>query len=182
MVAAPHLGDPNFVRTVVFVAEHSEQGGFGLVINRPSGLAVSKLWQAIGGEPITCPWKTFIGGPVEKSAVFLLHSFPDLAGESEPILPGVWLGQDRELFAALIERARGEEDPATLPFRAYCGYAGWGAGQLDSELETGSWLVQPATAESIFTRDAEGLWNRALERQGGVYSLFSRMPQDPELN
>src|SRR5690606_6210973 len=138
---------------------------------------------------ISCPWRAFVGGPVEKSAVFLLHSFADLADGADPIVPGVWLGQERELFAALIDRVTSANASASssgssvpAPFRVFCGYAGWGEGQLDSELETGSWLIQPASAELILAPETDDLWQKALEGQGGAYSLFARMPENPELN
>ena len=188
LIAAPELRDPNFTRSVVLVAEHNEQGAFGLVINRPAALEVAKLWEVISGTRVESHAKAHLGGPVESSAVFLLHSCDDLAGGADPIVPGVWLGNETGLFASLIER-EAEIAKSALPglvrpiYRAFCGYSGWGEGQLDSELESGSWIVQPATPELVFAVDAgAAVWCAALERQGGIYRLFARMPPNPELN
>jgi putative transcriptional regulator len=182
LIATPQLEDPNFAQTVVFIAEHSAEGGFGLVINRPVDLDLTRLWEALGGDPIDLDTKAHYGGPVERSAVFLLHSCADLASDVEPLIPGVWLGQDRELLGLLIARALAEDRRDRVLFRAYCGYAGWGGGQLDAEIASGSWLVQPATADLLFAADSDDLWVRALERHGGIYSIFAKMPKNPDQN
>ena len=184
LIAAPHLGDPNFERTVALIADHSEEGGFGLVLNRPAALDISKLWKMLTGEHCSSTATTFVGGPVESLAVFLLHSCRDLADGSEEIVPGVYLGNEVELLGRLIERQEElrREGPSSEIFRVFCGYSGWGKGQLDHELETGSWLVQPASAEFVFSTPADKMWMRTMEKVGGPYRLFSLMPKRPELN
>ena len=66
--------------------------------------------------------------------------------------------------------------------RVYAGYAGWGPGQLDGELEDGSWIVEPALPEDVFTDDPEGLWSDVLRRKGGPFAVLAAMPPDPNLN
>jgi putative transcriptional regulator len=66
--------------------------------------------------------------------------------------------------------------------RVYVGYAGWGPGQLDAELEDGSWIVEPARADDVFTHDPEGLWSEVLRRKGGPFGVLAAMPPDPSLN
>ena len=66
--------------------------------------------------------------------------------------------------------------------RVFAGLAGWGPGQLESELERDDWIVEPAIAEDVFTADADGLWSTVLERKGGQYALVARMPPDPSVN
>ncbi|MBN1443652.1 MAG: YqgE/AlgH family protein, partial [Planctomycetes bacterium] len=87
-------------------------------------------------------------------------------------------------LAALLERERRlrEQGETKEIVRVYCGYSGWGESQLDGELKTGSWIVQPASADLIFSEPAETLWARAMERQGGIFRIFSLMPPDPEMN
>ena len=80
-----------------------------------------------------------------------------------------------------------ETDPADLErgtrrVRAFAGYAGWGAGQLEEELEEESWIVEPALPDDPFTPDPDGLWSEVLRRKGGRYALVATMPLDPSLN
>jgi putative transcriptional regulator len=185
LIAAPHMSDPNFTRSVVFMAEHSPKGAFGLVVNRPTSLKIAKLWEAIGGDTSGVgEQRAFVGGPVETRVIHFLHSCADLAPGQDPVVPGVFIGNDAGLFESLISRDRelragGNE---RVIFRAFCGFSGWGEGQLDDELETGSWIVQPATPDLVFTDDVTTLWSRVLEREGGIYRLFAHMPSNPEMN
>jgi putative transcriptional regulator len=182
LIASPGLVDPNFVRTVVFVAEHNEEGALGLVLNRPSDLKISDLWASISGQASTSGARALVGGPVQKNAVLLLHGEADLAKEAEPIVPGVYLGGEVGLLGDLLKR---ESSPAAifpLSFRVFCGYSGWGAGQLDAEMKAGGWLTSPASAEHVFHPSPEKLWNSTLGALGGVYKFFSLMPSNPEMN
>lgn len=183
LVASPGLVDPNFVRTVVFVAEHNEEGALGLILNRAGVLAVKDLWLSLSGDTAVTERKTFLGGPVQKNAVLLLHGYDDLAGENTPIVPGVYLGSEVEVLAELVRRdapASGEARPGR--YRVFCGYSGWGAGQLDAELSAGGWITVPATAEHVFDQPADRLWNTTIASTGGAHKFFALMPPDPEMN
>jgi putative transcriptional regulator len=183
LVASPGLVDPNFVRTVVFVAEHNEEGALGLILNRSNDLSVKDLWLSLSGDTASTERKTFVGGPVQKNAVLILHGHEDLAGENAPVIPGVYLGSEVEVLAELIRRdgaASGEERPGR--YRVFCGYSGWGAGQLDAELRAGGWITVPATAEHVFDHPPDRLWNTTMGSAGGANSFFALMPPDPEMN
>jgi putative transcriptional regulator len=114
-----------------------------------------------------------VGGPVQSSAVVVLADFenPEEAGS---------------LVVDTIGFLSTEVDPESLGevrrARVYVGYAGWGPGQLDGELEEGSWIVEPALAEDVFTSDPDGLWSNVLRRKGGPFSVLASMPPDPSLN
>ena len=173
LIAGPALVDPNFWRTVVLVVEHSDEGAFGLVLNRPSetgvGDAVPELENVIDpSEPL------FIGGPVQPSSVVILGHFED---------PG-----DAALLAfddvGVLGTASSLEDMSTgvRAARAFVGHSGWGAGQLDSELARGDWILEPARLEDAFSSGARELWSSVLTRKGGSYALVARMPLDPSLN
>lgn len=184
LVASPSLIDPNFRRAVVLVVEHTKEGSFGLVLNRPGKVKVEQLWAAISEAPCASDARAYVGGPVQPSAVFVLHSCADLADSVDPVVPGVYLGSDVTLLSELLRREgelrqQGEEREI---FRVFCGYSGWGEGQLDGELETGSWLVQPASSAVIFNTPPERLWSQNMAREGGHFRLFGLMPQEPELN
>ena len=172
LIAGPSLADPNFWRTVVLVGEHSNEGAHGVVLNRPSetsvGEAVPELAD-LAGEMGT----VHVGGPVQSSAVVVLADFanPEEAGS---------------LVLDSIGFLSTEVDPDSLGelrrARVYVGYAGWGPGQLDGELEEGSWIVEPALAEDVFTSDPDALWSTVLRRKGGPFSVLASMPPDPSLN
>jgi putative transcriptional regulator len=185
LIAAPSLVDPNFVRTVVIVAEHGAEGALGLILNRPGELPVRELWSNISDEPAETEARTFVGGPVQKGAVLFLHGHEDLAQGSEPIVPGVYLGGEVEVLASVLKRdadlRKGGGVDGAL-FRVFSGYSGWGAGQLDGELKAGGWLTIPASAEKVFRSPPERLWGLTLEEVGGIYRFYSMMPLDPEMN
>ena len=172
LIAVPALLDPNFRRTVVLVGEHNEEGALGLVLNRASTAtveeAVPELTVLVEGAE-----QVHVGGPVEPSAIVVLGDFvePEEAGslvfDSVGFLPA-------------------EVDPDTLgelrQARIFAGYAGWGPGQLDGELDEGSWIIEPAITMDVFTLDPEELWSNVLRRKGGPYSVLALMPVDPSLN
>jgi putative transcriptional regulator len=173
LIAGPGLLDPNFWRTVVLVVEHSEEGAFGLVLNRPSETSVGEAVQQLE-ELLDASEPLFIGGPVQPSSVIVLGHFED---PSDAAL--VAFGDVGVLGAG----ASLEEHSAGLRSgRAFVGHAGWGAGQLDSELDRGDWILEPARLGDAFSADPRELWSSVLTRKGGSYALVARMPPDPSLN
>jgi putative transcriptional regulator len=172
LIAGPSLTDPNFWRTVVLIGEHSDDGALGVILNRASEATVEEavpeltvLVEDIGSM--------HVGGPVQPSAIVVLADFaePERAGS---------------LVLDSIGFLPAEVDPDSLGelrrARVYAGYAGWGPGQLDDELEEGSWIVESALAEDVFTEDPESLWSRVLKRKGGPFGVLALMPPDPSLN
>jgi putative transcriptional regulator len=170
LVASPSLLDPNFRRTVVLVTEHGEHGAAGLVLNRPSETTVDEVvpqleWLADPDE------RVYVGGPVEQNAVLVLGEFED--PEKSPVAVFGDLG-----FVALDE----EDAGAVRRRRVFAGYAGWGQGQLEEELERDDWILEPALVDDVFADDADNLWGGVLRRKGGVFELVARMPEDPSVN
>jgi putative transcriptional regulator len=172
LIAGPTLIDPNFWRSVVLIGEHNEEGALGVVLNRPASVTVDDAAPSLAklvheGEPV------FIGGPVQpESAVVLADvEHPDFAGL---------------IVFGSIGFLMGEVDPDAVDgirrARVFAGYAGWGAGQLETEMEDESWIVEPALPEDVFADAPEGLWSAVLLRKGGKYAILSTMPPDPSLN
>lgn len=173
LVASPTLLDPNFARTVVAVANHDEEGALGLVLNRPSDTEVAEAVPLLA-ELVDEDEVVMVGGPVQPGAVVVLADFDEPDTAAFGVVDGIGFvgeGTDLERLPELAERAR-----------VFAGYAGWGPGQLEGEVEREDWIVVPTTAEDVFTDDPDGLWARVLERQGGPYRLLSRMPLDPTVN
>jgi putative transcriptional regulator len=172
LVAGPTLVDPNFRRTVVLVGEHSDEGALGVVLNRASeatvGEAVPELAALVDSlAPV------YFGGPVQPSAIVVLADFADPEEAGSLVLDTVGF-----LPAEVDPDELGELRRA----RVFAGYAGWGPGQLDGELEEGSWIVEPARADDVFTNEPEELWAEVLRRKGGPFGVLALMPNDPSLN
>ena len=174
LLASPTLLDPNFVRTVILIAEHTEEGAMGLVLNRPADATVSDAvpdlaWLADDDAQV------YVGGPVAETAVIVLAEFdrPEMAGALIDDELG-FIGtdaDDQEALEGAIRRAR-----------VYAGHAGWGPGQLEEELAEDAWIVEPPRREEVFADDADGLWAAVLRRKGREYALLATMPLDPSLN
>jgi putative transcriptional regulator len=175
LIASPKIVDGNFRRMVVLMAEHTDEGAMGLVLNHPAettvGDAVPELtWLTGDGEE-----SVWVGGPVAAASVIVLAEFEDPAQAA--VLVDGDLGfvpaeiDDREALASNIRRAR-----------IFAGHSGWGPGQLEAELEEDSWIVEPARRTDVFTEDPEALWSAVLRRKGREYVLLATMPMDPSQN
>ena len=166
LIAAPSLFD-YFRRTAVLVIEHTAEGAMGVVLNRESETrvadAVPQLADLAAADELV-----MIGGPVAPQSVVALGEFADLSEAGMPVV-GKLGTLDPESANESLRR-----------MRVYAGYAGWGAGQLDDELEQEAWLVAPAEEDYPFIGD--DIWSRALERRGGAYRLLATMPPDPSQN
>jgi putative transcriptional regulator len=143
------------------------------VLNRPSaitvGEAVPQLEQAMGAaDPI------YVGGPVQPRSIVVLAEFDDPAPAGLIVLGRIGF----PAHDADIEHL-GE---ATSRRRVFAGFAGWGEGQLDAEVDHGDWIAHPAQPEDVFTALPQELWSSVLERKGGSYALLARMPSDPSMN
>jgi putative transcriptional regulator len=173
LLASPALQDPNFTRTVVLIGLHTADGAMGVVLNRPSevtvGDAVPQLERAVTAhEPI------YIGGPVRPSSIVFLAEFVDPSPAGLLVLGRIGFpGPDADIDELTEAIARG---------RVFAGFAGWGEGQLDAEIEQGDWIAHSALPDDVFTELPEELWSGVLTRKGGSYALIARMPADPSVN
>lgn len=172
LLASPALVDPNFARRVVLITEHSEEGAMGIVLNNPSETSLdevsAELADVAGHGPV------FVGGPVQPEALVLLAEFSDPSAAAWIVAADVGLASANLELSALGDVVRRG--------RVYAGYSGWGAGQLEDELEIESWIVEPPLPRELFPEDPDHLWNDVLARKGGQYALVARMPDDPSVN
>jgi putative transcriptional regulator len=182
LVATPQLDDPNFRRSVVLVLEHDLDGGtLGVVLNRPSDIAVTQVlptWDNM----VTGPSVLFQGGPVQTDSALALAAV--LSGQ-EPLgwrrlhtgtpavsrLGTVDLDAPPEILAGEIAQ-----------MRIFAGYAGWSAGQLETEIGEGSWYVVDSEPGDTFHREPESLWRAVLRRQHGELAYVATCPDDPSMN
>jgi len=165
LIAVPQLLDGNFFRSVVYLIEHSEEGAFGVVINRPSDLMVADLLGSLGLVlPKVSESRVLIGGPVQPDRCLVLHREGDPTGGSRAITGTLFLASSQ----ASLTRLFSSVDPEALCF---AGYSGWGPGQLEKELEEGSWIPGPPNEDAVFHGDRDGLWDRSL-RSLGIDPMF----------
>jgi putative transcriptional regulator len=149
LVARPVLQDANFRQTVVLLLQHGSEGAFGLVVNRP--IQIDGL-----------PFPVFAGGPCTSEGLLMLHGQADWSEDSsstppKEVAPGVFLGD-----SSCLSRIDAEETESKLRYRMFSGYAGWGPGQLESELAAGAWAIAPATAQLLFDVPVAELWYRLV--------------------
>lgn len=154
LIAPPHLADPNFAKAVVLIMQHNSEGAFGLVLNRPSTKGIDEVWEEHRGRKCRRQDRLHVGGPVP-GPLLLLHGDP-LAGDVE-VVEGVYCCS----HADDLEQRVDEDGP---PMRFYWGYSGWGEGQLEQELQIGSWLTTPAISEHVFHADGTELWDAVWDR------------------
>jgi putative transcriptional regulator len=171
LVSSPALVDPNFRRTVVLIAHHDEDGAMGLVLTRPSEVKVADAVPAL--EVLAeSDAVVSVGGPVQPEAFMVLAEFDDLDEAAAPIIGSI----------GFMPAEAEPEELSIRRMRVFAGYAGWGAGQLEAELDEPSWIVVPAEPGDAFADDPDELWRTVLERKGGKYALIASMPFDPTLN
>jgi putative transcriptional regulator len=175
LLSAPNLFDPNFRRTVLLIAEHTDNGAMGVVLNRPAEVTVGEavpdlLWlRGVEGESV------YAGGPVATDSVIVLAEFEDPEMAAALVVGDVGFVPastgDVEHLASGVRRSR-----------VFAGHAGWGPGQLDAEMDEKSWIVAPAEPDDVFAEDPDELWAAVMRRKGRAYKLLASMPVDPSLN
>lgn len=176
LLATPQLLDPNFSDTVVLLLDVDDDGALGVVLNRPTPVAVSEVladWHAVVAEPEVL----FQGGPVSTEGALAIGWLRDTGDvplgfrEVHGPLGVVDLDTPVELI-----------DGTLTAMRIFAGYAGWGAAQLDGEIDEGSWYVVPAQPPDVFREDSTDLWRDVMRRQPGQLAWRSTRPVDPDLN
>jgi putative transcriptional regulator len=173
LVASPTLQDPNFARTVVLIAEHTDQGAMGVVLNRPMELEVAEASPMLSLLGIDTE-HVFAGGPVQPNGVMVLARFAAPAGPAVAITEDLGFVGAQDDLGAIAE--------SVSQARVFAGHAGWAAGQLDAELDAEGWIVADLDLDDPFTDVPDALWSTVLRRLGGSFALVARMPDDPSVN
>ena len=174
LIADPFLKDPNFLRTVVILCEHKDEGSFGFVLNKQIEQTLGEL--ITGLEEFKLP--VYYGGPVQMNTIHFLHQYPDLIPESCKIGNNIYWGGNFETVTALIKN--NSIDFNKIKF--FVGYSGWGDGQLTDELKEKSWLTASATQDLVFKTQHDEIWKGSLQHLGGDYEMMINFPIDPQLN
>ncbi|NED91985.1 YqgE/AlgH family protein [Streptomyces sp. SID11233] len=188
LVAAPALADPNFDRAVVLLLDHDEEGSLGVVLNRPTPVGVADIllsWAGLAGEPGV----VFQGGPVSLDSALGVAVVPGDEGPSSSSRSRSNRGDPigfRRVYGAIglvdLEAPPELLAPALGSLRIFAGYAGWGPGQLETELSEGAWYVVESEPGDVSSPRPEGLWRAVLRRQRSELAMVATYPDDPSLN
>lgn len=162
LVATPEMGDPRFVRTVIYMMRHDVHGAQGLVLNRPIGdVAIARLLEQMRMDStgVTGTVRLYSGGPVEPLNVIVLHTSEYSSEGTIPIKDGISV----TVAPAILRAIADGKGPRRVLFAL--GYAGWAPGQLEREIEAGAWTRAAADESLLFDPDSEKKWERAQARQ-----------------
>jgi putative transcriptional regulator len=170
LVASRNVMDPNFARTVVLITRYDDEGTAGIIINRPLQLpAVDALPPLDGLTPN--PGKLHVGGPVATGALQLLIESDNPLGADSRVFDSVHLVQE----ASILEQMRSGAVIAKR-LRLFAGYAGWAAGQLETELLRGDWYLWPADSATVFTSRPQTLWSDLIARATAHWAFLTGGP------
>ncbi len=170
-MASPALYDPNFRRGVVFILEHDVRGAFGFIVNR----LVHNVSTRNGMTP-------FEGGPVGVKETYVLHTCEESPLAGREVLPGYFVTDAEEVFEDVLV--------ARESMKIFKGYSGWGPGQLEAEIESGSWYILKGDDAIVFCspedqpegKFTENVWRDAVKRKGGLFAWYASYVKDPLLN
>jgi putative transcriptional regulator len=163
LIAMPQLADPNFVHSVTYICAHNEDGAMGIVINRPLDMALGEVLMQMelsAGSAEIAERTVYLGGPVHTDRGFVLHRPAQTWNSTIAITAEVAVSTSRDILEA-IARGQGPSDALVA-----LGYAGWGAGQLESEIAQNAWLSGPANLDIVFKTPVELRWQRAAALLG----------------
>lgn len=171
LLSMPQMNDPNFARTVILLCDYTDQGAFGLVVNRQMS---EPAWTLVNTEPpirVHPELRLWIGGPVDPQQTWVLST--DADGDDDDhrqVAPGVVLQASQEATLEALQA------PPSNRRRVLVGYAGWGAGQLDKEIAASGWLTMDVDPSLIFEVPADRMWETAIRRLGADPAAFQTSP------
>lgn len=175
LIAEPSIiGDLSFNRSIVLLADHSNDGSIGFILNKPLEYTINDLL-----PEIEATFQVYNGGPVEQDNLYFIHKIPELIPNSIEISLGIYWGGDFNKVADLIAKNKLNKKH----IRFFLGYSGWDANQLEEELKSNSWVItENIYKKSIIEKDCETFWKEKMLELGGDYSIWSNSPENPSLN
>lgn len=177
LIASPLLKDPNFNRSVVLILDRDVDRGFiGLVINRQLDISLQEICDIDDHDK---PIAIFNGGPVDLQRLFWLHTMGDKIAGAKEVLPGIYIGGRFDDIRRYII----DGNPVEGHLRFYLGYSGWVKGQLEKEIESGAWHLNPiADPAGILSEADDSFWNQQVKQLGPAFRHWLMLPPDPSLN
>ena len=160
LLAEPFMSDQNFKRSVTMLCEHNgEDGTLGFILNKPSELLIHEVVE----EFPEFNSRVFFGGPVQSDTLHFLHTLGETLGECQQVTEGVYWGGNFETIKLLAQS--GELN--THEIRFFLGYAGWSTEQLEEEIQSNSWIINPGSYDDVFVTPPNRLWKETLQTMGG---------------
>jgi putative transcriptional regulator len=175
LIAEPSIiGDISFNRSIILLADHTNDGSIGFILNKPLEYNLKDLIPNAKAK-----FKVYNGGPVEQDNLYFIHKSPELIPNSIEISLGIFWGGD---FKTVLELINDHKLKAS-DIRFFLGYSGWEPNQLEKELQSNSWLVTKNIYESeLIQKSDETFWKEKMLELGGDYSIWSNAPEDPSYN
>ncbi|WJJ98242.1 YqgE/AlgH family protein [Algibacter luteus] len=175
LIAEPAIiGDVSFNRSIVLLADHTDQGSIGFILNKPLEYNINDLI-----PEVEATFKVYNGGPVEQDNLYFIHKVPKLIPNSIEISLGIYWGGDFSKVAELIKDGTLQEND----IKFFLGYSGWDSSQLENELKANSWVVtENIYKKNIIEKNYESFWKEKMLEFGGEYSIWSNAPENPSYN
>jgi putative transcriptional regulator len=175
LIAEPAIiGDVSFNRSIVLLADHTDQGSIGFILNKPLEYNINDLI-----PEVEATFKVYNGGPVEQDNLYFIHKVPQLIPNSIEISLGIFWGGDFTKVAELIKDGTLKEND----IKFFLGYSGWESSQLENELKANSWVVtENVYKKNIIEKNYETFWKEKMLEFGGEYSIWSNAPENPSYN
>ena len=175
LIAEPSIiGDLTFNRSVILLADHTQQGSVGFILNKPLTFLIRDLVHDLNAD-----FKIYNGGPVEQDNLYFIHNVPELIKNSIEISNGIFWGGDFNLTRKLINSG----SISSNNIRFFLGYTGWESHQLEKEININSWIaVENKYQNKIFEKGSTNFWKEKIEELGGEYLIWSNAPENPNFN
>ncbi|MCB1959414.1 MAG: YqgE/AlgH family protein [Rhodocyclaceae bacterium] len=170
LIAMPSMNDPNFSRTLTYIAEHSERGALGVIVNRPIDMDLAGLFERVDiplANTRVAQQPVYFGGPVQTDRGFVLHRPAGEWNATLSVNPEIGLTSSRDILEAVAN----DELPHDVLISL--GYSGWDAGQLEQELADNAWLTTPADISIIFDLPPEERLAAAMQSMGIDFANLS---------
>jgi len=174
LISEPFMGDYYFGRSVVLLAEHNNEGSFGVIMNKPVAAEFNEVLKDF--PEFNAP--VFLGGPVETDSLFYIHTIGENLEGAIEIMNGLYWGGDIDSLREMILLKTVE--PKDIRF--FIGYSGWSADQLQNELKRNSWVIAKVPRTKLMRMDPMTMWDKILDNLGGNYKYWSKFPIDPNMN
>lgn len=173
LISEPSLKDFYFRQSVVLLAEHNEDGTFGVIVNKPIEVRLDEVITSFTGYE----YKIYLGGPVKTDSIFFIHTVPHVEN-SLRIMDGLFWGGDLDRIHDMMKSGRMTENQ----IRFFLGYSGWNPNQLDREIGEKSWVLSQASVNEVISNHPEQLWSNYLKNMGNDYAIWANFPSDPTQN
>lgn len=175
LISSPEIDSGIFFRAVILVCEHSQDGSFGIIINKNLELELPD--EVLNLNQLANPHvKILAGGPVQTNQMMLLHNSDAVPDQTLKVSEKIYLGGDLHFLQEAVSDTNGPQ------IRLCFGYAGWSSGQLEREFLDGGWFLAPGNSHHLFETPSEKIWQTLLRELGGKYATLSMIPEDLSLN